>query len=117
MSPAAKSVFIFGIYLSALGTALMAVPNLLLALFGIPATDEVWIRIIGMLILFLSIYYYRFARAEAVDFFWISVYLRASVIIFLTVFVLAGYVKSTIVLFGVIDLAGAIWTWSALKQG
>jgi hypothetical protein len=116
MSSSAKSVFVFGIYLSVLGITLMAVPNALLSLFGIPATDEVWIRIVGMLILFLSVYYYRFARSETVEFFWVGIYLRSSVIIFLTAFVLAGYVKPVLILFGVIDLAGALWTWWAMKR-
>lgn len=116
MSPAAKSVYVFSIYLSALGTALMAIPDLLLALLGIPATDEVWIRTSCMLILLFP-FIITGSRGAKPLIFPDSVYLRASVIIFPIVFVVAGYVKSTIILSGVIDLAGAFWTWSALKRG
>lgn len=34
-------------------------PNVLLAIFGIPATQEVWIRVVGMLVGFLGYYYVR----------------------------------------------------------
>ena len=47
MSKSAFSLRVFSIYLFALGSALVAVPNLLLSFFGIPETHEVWIRIVG----------------------------------------------------------------------
>jgi len=49
MSNSAKSVFVFGIYISVLGIAFMTIPNALLGLFGFPATNEVWIRVAGMI--------------------------------------------------------------------
>lgn len=115
MSPAAKSVFIFGIYLSVLGIVLVAVPNLLLTLFGIAETGEVWIRVVGMLVLLLSVYYVQLAQKELTDFFWISVYVRSAVIVFFTAFVLLGYTQPVLILFGAVDLLGALWTWRALK--
>jgi len=116
MGPAAKSVFVFGIYLSVLGIILVAVPNLLLNSFGLQETNEVWIRVVGMLVLLLSVYYVQLARKELADFFWISVYVRSSVIVFFTAFVLAGYVQPVLILFAVVDLLGALWTWWALKK-
>jgi hypothetical protein len=38
MTPAARSIFVFGIYLVLLGAGLMLVPNLVLAPFGFPPT-------------------------------------------------------------------------------
>jgi len=116
MSPAAKSVFVFGIYLSILSIILIAVPNLLLRMFGLPETEEVWIRVVGVLVVALAIYYVQLAQKEQRDFFWISVYVRGSVIVFFTAFVLAGFVQPVLILFGAIDLLGAIWTWWALKK-
>lgn len=116
MSPAAKSVFVFGIYLSILGIILVAIPNLLLSMFDLNETEEVWIRIVGMLVLLLSVYYVQLARKELADFFWLSVYVRSSVIVFFTAFVLAGYVQPVLILFGAVDLLGALWTWWALKR-
>lgn len=64
MSQAAKSLFVFGIYLCGLGLVLLLVPNLILQVFGAPATSEVWIRINGMFVLCLSFYYVQTARNE-----------------------------------------------------
>jgi len=35
----------------ALGLGLLLVPNLLLGLFGFPPSREVWIRVVGLLVL------------------------------------------------------------------
>src|SRR5713226_1616926 len=51
MSQAEKSLFVFGIYLSGLGVVLLFFPNLLLRFFGVPPTNEVWIRINGMFVI------------------------------------------------------------------
>jgi hypothetical protein len=56
MSKAARTIQIWSFYLIALGLILLVVPNLLLGLFGIPATNEVWIRVVGMLLLILAYY-------------------------------------------------------------
>ena len=116
MSPAAKSVFVFGIYLSILGIILVAVPNVMLSLFGLPETEEVWIRVVGVLVLVIAVFDIQLARKEVREFFWIGVYARCSVIVFFTAFVLAGYVQPVLILFGVIDLLGALWTWRELRR-
>ena len=54
MSSAARSVYAFSFYLFALGFVLTVAPNLLLRIFGIPETNEVWIRVVGMLVLLLG---------------------------------------------------------------
>ena len=109
-------MFAFGCYLLALGTALILYPNGVLDLFGVAPTVEVWIRVTGMLVLILGAYDILAAIAELRQFFRWSVPLRASVIFFFSVFVLLGYAPPVLLLFGLIDLAGAAWTWVALRQ-
>ncbi len=116
MSNSARSVYVFGIYLALLGLILLIVPNVLLALFMLPVTNEVWIRVVGMLILFLSFYYYQAARKEMTDFFRWTVYLRPTVIVFFAVFVLMGLANPPLILFGLVDLLGAIWTALTLRS-
>jgi len=116
MSKPAKTLFVFGIYLVALGIVLIAAPNFLLSLFGVPTTDEVWIRVVGVVVLVLAFYDIQGARKEMVAYFLLTVYSRASVIVFFTAFVLLGMVKPILILFGAIDLAGAIWTALALRE-
>jgi hypothetical protein len=78
MSKAAFTVRAFGYYLIVLGVALVAVPNLLLGIFQVPATGEVWIRVVGLLVFNIGVYYICAARCEAVEFFKASVFTRVS---------------------------------------
>ena len=57
MTPAARSLQVFGIYLLVLAVGLALVPNVLLALFGMPPTQEVWIRVLGLLVGIVGAYY------------------------------------------------------------
>ena len=116
MSNAAKSVFVFGLYELVLGTTLIIMPNTLLALFGFPCTNEVWIRVIGLLVCIFAFYDFQTARHELTDFFRWTVYARSSVILFFSAFVLSGLVNPVLILFGAVDLLGAIWTAFALRK-
>ena len=116
MSYPAKTLFGFGCYLLALGVALLLFPNALLGLFGVAPTIEVWIRVLGMLVLFFGAYDILAALSELHAFMRWSVPVRASVILFFAVFVLLGYAPAVLLLFGLADLVGAAWTWVALRQ-
>ena len=55
------------------------------------------------------------ARADLRPFFPWTVYVRGSVILFFAAFVLLGYAPAQLILFSVVDLLGALWTWLALR--
>lgn len=116
MSQAAISLFVFGIYLCVLGLILLLVPNLILRVFEVPPTTEVWIRINGMFVLCLSFYYVQAARNELTIFIRWTVWTRGAVIIYFTAFILLVSAPKALLLFGLIDLLSAIWTWLALKK-
>ncbi len=118
MSRAARSVFFFGIYILLLGVVLIVSPNVLFKFFKVQETTEVWIRIVGVMVLLIGYYYVRAATNEKglTKFFRWTIYTRSSVIVFFTVFVLLNFVSPILILFGVIDLAGAIWTALALRS-
>jgi hypothetical protein len=116
MTHAAKSLLVFGIYLCGLGLLLLLVPNLILPLFGAPPTNEVWIRINGMLVLCLSFYYVQAARHGLTVFIRWTVWARVAVIIYFAAFVLLVSAPKALLLFGLIDLLAAVWTWLALKK-
>jgi hypothetical protein len=115
MSRAAVSVFAFSIYLFILGAVLVAAPNVLLSVFGIAATSEVWIRVVGMLVLILGYYYSTAARNNLTVFIRATVYARFSVLLFFVAFVALGWAQATLILFGVIDAAAAGWTAFSLR--
>ena len=116
MSKAATSVLAFGAYLALLGVTLVVVPNVLLGVFAMPATGEIWIRVVGVLVLCLAFYYTQAARRGLNDFLQWTVYVRCFVFVSFVVFVVLGLVQPTLALFGAIDLLGATWTLLALRQ-
>ena len=118
MRHAAKTMFPFGVYLIFIGFMFLLFPEIMLLLAGVQTPPDVMSRIFGMIILFLAFYYIKIAlHDENMEvFFQATVYTRGSAIIFLTVFMLFGWANPLAVIFGVVDLAGAIWTWVALKK-
>ncbi len=79
MSKSAFSLRVFSIYMFALGLILVIVPNLLLSIFGFLETHEVWIRVVGALVLILGYFYYMASRIELQIFFRWSIAARLSV--------------------------------------
>ena len=116
LSQAAKSLFVFGIYLGGLGLILLFVPNLFLQIFGAPTTNEIWIRINGMFVICLSFYYIQAARRELTVFIRWTVWARIAVIFYFIAFVLLVSAPKALLLFGLIDLLAAVWTWLALRK-
>jgi hypothetical protein len=113
MTPAARSLQIFGLYLLGAGGLLMLAP---VGLLGLPAPADAWGRVAGLLVLFLGIYYLVGARAELLSFMRASVWVRASVIVVLGALVAAGLAPPPLMVFGIVDLAAAVWTALALRS-
>lgn len=116
MNRAATSIRVFGIYLILLGVALIAVPNLVLAPFGLPSTSEVWLRVVGVLVASLGYYYVEGARHDFVPFYRATVLVRPFVFLSFVAFVFLGLVKPVLILFGAVDLVGAAWTFFGLRS-
>jgi hypothetical protein len=116
MSAVARSLVVFGWYLVGLAALLVVVPNLVLGLFGLPPTDEVWIRVVGVLVLIIGYYNVRLGRTGLVPYARLTVHARVAVLVFFVGFVLAGLAKPILLLIGAVDLAGALWTAAALRE-
>ena len=115
MTRAARSVRVFAVYLGVLAVALLLVPDLVLRSVGLPSTTEVWIRVVGMLVAFLGVYYWTAATNELTPFFRATVLCRLTVPVFFVIFIAAGWARWPLALFGVVDAFGAGWTWWALR--
>jgi hypothetical protein len=113
MSKATFSARAFAVYVFAVSTLLIVAPNLLLTTFGIAPTSEVWIRVAGVLAFNIGLY--SWISATHRPFLEASVYARALVFTAFLVFALLGFVSPLIVVFGLVDLAGGLWTWAALR--
>jgi len=117
MSAASRSVYYFGFYLLATGLALIVSPNTLLSLVGIAPTGEVWIRVLGSVVTAVGLYYVLMAPSNHTLFLTLTVYIRASIFVWFVVFAVLSIAPMQLILFGVVDLAGAGWTLMALRKG
>ena len=116
MTPASKSLYYFGYYLLILGIALTVVPNLILSTFQIAPTSEVWIRVLGGVVFGIGLYYVFMAPTNHILFLTLSVYVRASILLWFILFVVIGWAPAQLILFGLVDMAGAAWTYMALRK-
>lgn len=116
MSKSARSLFVFSVYLFVLGLILIVIPNVLLNLFSFPETNEVWIRVVGMLVFILGFYYFQVSRHEIKMFFQWTVYGRTAVLIFFIAFVVLDFVSPILILFGFVDAVAALWTQLSLQS-
>lgn len=114
MSHAALSLRLFALYLGANGLILLLVPNLLLALLGLVPTEEPWIRVLGIIVFNLALYYH--AGADGAAFQRITVVTRVIVLIGFSGLALAGLAPGLLVPFGLVDFTGAVWTALAMRR-
>ena len=116
MSPAAKSLFAFGIYAVAAGTGLLLVPGLVLGTLGFPPAQDGWVRVVGVLAIVVGAYHIVGARNNLLPYIRASVWGRIAFAILLGSLVVASAMPTSLLLFSAIDLAGAVWTAIALRQ-
>ena len=116
MSKSAFSLFVFSLYMFVLGMVLVVVPNLMLSLFNVAETQEVWIRVVGMLILIIGFLNFMASRNELIIYIRWTVYGRLAVLLFFTLFVAFGLAPPVLILFGVIDALAAVWTAISLRN-
>lgn len=117
LSPAAKSMWYFAFYVLFDGLILLAIPETALRLLGQPEDGAGWLRVLGMVVAFLGWYYLNLAKMEATPFFRVTTHTRMSVPFILGGFVAVGSLPAVVLLFGVGDFAGGLWTWIALRRG
>ena len=116
MTPAAKSIYYFGLYLYVVALTLIFAPNFLLRTLQMPETSEVWIRIVGVLEFCIGFYYHRCGAANDLGFARLTIVARTLVFVAFVAFVILEYVSPVLVIFGAVDILGALWTWTALRK-
>src|SRR5690348_10481223 len=116
MTKGSRTIYFFGIYLMLLAVSLMAFPNTLLGMFQIPATNEIWIRVLGAVVLDIGILYVFMAPANSALFMMLTVYVRISILVWFILFAMLGMAPPQLVLFGLLDAAGAAWTYFTLRK-
>jgi len=117
VSSAARSILAFGVYLVVVGAILVVAPNVLLSLFGVPSTQEVWIRILGIVVFVFGLYFVQASRERVTAFFRWTVWGRSIVVVAFVAFVALGMAPPVLILFAAIDAGGALWTALTLRGG
>ena len=116
MSKVSKSIYYFGIYMIIVGTSLVFIPNLLLQLANLPTTDQVSIRLGGLLSAILGGYYIQAAKNNLTLFYRATVYGRFIFAFGVLTFVLFNFVKPILLIISVVDVLGALLTAKLLKD-
>ncbi|MEI6847592.1 MAG: hypothetical protein WCK32_06090 [Chlorobiaceae bacterium] len=116
MRRAAFTLKVFGIYMNFLGSLLILAPNFMLSLLQIVPTSEVWIRVAGVLVFNLGIYYWFAAKCEAKAFMQASVFARFFVLVAFIGFTILKFASPVLIAIGAVDFAGGIWTYLVLKR-
>lgn len=110
MDSSTLSILVFGIYLIFVGAGFLFIPNTLLPLFKFAKTEEPWIRVVGILVLIIALFYLVAAYYNITVIYWTTVFGRSFVMLSFAGLVIAKKAHPMLLLFGVIDALGAIWT-------
>lgn len=115
MSRAAISIIVYGIYYLVAGLSYAVLPAVALNLFGFPVEGTWSLRVAGVLLGLHGYFYVQAARQDIVPYYRWTVHGRIAAFLVFAAFAVLGLARPMIILFGVIDLVGAIWTWLALR--
>jgi hypothetical protein len=116
LSKPARTMVVYGWYVILfLALPFLFVPQLILPLAGMAAPTDVWVRVLGMTVLFLGFYYIQMGRHELTQFFRWSVVARLLVPVFFVVFVLLGLAPPVLIAFTIPDIIFAAWTALSLR--
>ena len=110
------SLTVQGIYVLITGLQLIFIPATLLGMFGFDPPSEIWIKVLGILVLALAILYYTINTSGNKEVVLSTVWFRIFVSAGFLFLVVTGQTKSSLLLFAGVDVATALWTWFELKK-
>jgi uncharacterized protein with NAD-binding domain and iron-sulfur cluster len=114
-SPAALSVFCFGLYALCFGLSLGTLPKTVLARLGFPSRQGPWMALVGAGPALVGLFYVMAALFEVRPFFWILVFARAAIFLFCMRLRYRQHQASALLSLAALpDLLGAFWTAWAL---
>lgn len=116
MTSTARSILYYSFYMMGIGLILFFTPNLILGIFGFPPTNDVWIRILGLLSFCAGVLYFYCGRTNQTGFFRISIPERIIFFLGMLGIVLFLPANPLLILIGIVDLFGAIWTALTLRN-
>ena len=115
MTTAARSVFLFGIYVLVVGIAVALAPDAVLRLLRFPPAGDGWVRMVGVLAMVIGAYDVVSGRSNAQANIRASVPIRLAFAATCGALVLLRYMPVPLLPLAAIDAAGAAWTALALR--
>ncbi len=96
----------------------MAYPGFLIGFLDLGTSNDIVIRILGMVLVFYGYFYMRSSREgkKYKNFYMWTVHTRSAAIVFLSIFVLLKLAPPIVIAFGAFELLGALWTLLELKK-
>lgn len=116
MKNVTNSLHVQMFYMLGMGAGFLFVPNGVLPLFGLATTIEVWIRVLGALVIGFAGYYYACIKSEHVPYFKATVYGRYWFCGCLVVLAALNLGDPMLYVFAAVETSFAIWTHTALKK-
>lgn len=116
MTHAGRSIFYFGFWVVICGISLLVFPEFSLGVAGITLNDYLPVRIFGMVLLYLAVYYFVAGRSPGFRPLYVAtVFTRSSALLFVIIAVLLGMTEPRVIGFVTVDGLGALWTALALR--
>lgn len=103
------------VYMIGMGLPFLLAPNFMLPMLGLERTDEIWIRILGMLVMAISLYYFYAIQEGNTAFARVSVRGRLLFCVGLTALALI-YHQYIFVFFAILEAGLAVWTQRTLPS-
>ncbi len=100
MEATSLSIFVWGFFFLGMGASLLLVPGFLLPLFGFEKPKDIWVRVLGMVVLILGCYYIDMALHDVSRFFWLTVFGRYAIVLGYITMVALKMAKPALLMFG-----------------
>jgi hypothetical protein len=111
-----KSILFQTIFLAVTALQLIFIPNIFLKTFGFDATSEFWIKILGVVILALSVLYFGIYKSASKQILIWTIAARSTASIGFLLLVLTQTSPANLIIFLVLDLATALWTYFEIRN-
>jgi hypothetical protein len=107
----AQTIYMFG-----MGLGILLAPQLQLPMFGFVAPTEIWVRVLGALILGFGFVNFQMARQGVVPYFWASIIGRTIFCSIISILGILQMVEPSIFLLVAGEMIFTIWAFWGLKK-
>jgi hypothetical protein len=115
MTRAALSVYMYGLYLISSGLPFLLIPHFTLGMFGLSAGDDLWIRLVGVLLAVIGSFYVAAVLTRSDRMLIWTVPTRYATATFMAVMVALGEAGLALLVFAALDALTASLTWVAIR--